>query len=417
VLLPLLPTWAQPANDDPPPLPPTSPGVALDAGVPARAAAKNAVPTAQGAVEFLRKGLFAGPTQAAEQERQAADQAANNARARREARSLADQIEAAQDEVELQEAQLQVKQAQLQASMTDLQRAKSRLERLHKLARNNAVSHEQVEEANAEVISLESQIAIKRAELREPEVRLKQAHRRLANLKNQAALDQRPAQSARTRAAGLFNYVDVDLGTVPRGQQTSYRFVMTNNTRETFHIAAVRVSAGFLTAKPEQILLEPGEAGDFQVLIDTSRFSGPRTAMILVQFDRPQSETVELRVSINSAEGAATKLDLTRGPAREQGQKRLADLEKKLDALTKEIESLRKELRRPQLVLPPNQQPLLPPNSNGFPEFPQEYNVVPIVPGNNLNVVPRVPEKKYQDPRNVPAVPLAPPPENRTPGR
>jgi hypothetical protein len=107
--------------------------------------------------------------------------------------SPAERLEAAKDEVELLEAQLDVKRSQLAEAEAKLGQAKRRLETRAALRKQNALSAEELDQARGEVEVLMSQLRTKRAELREPEIRLKQAKQRLARL-------QQPPRSATQRA-------------------------------------------------------------------------------------------------------------------------------------------------------------------------------------------------------------------------
>src|SRR5262249_30135104 len=91
-------------------------------------------------------------------------------------------IEEAREEVELITAQLNVKRAQLQAAETGVLHAQQRLGRIQELSAKRAVDAGTVEQARQDLETQTSQVLIKRAELGEPEVRLRQAARRLAAL-------------------------------------------------------------------------------------------------------------------------------------------------------------------------------------------------------------------------------------------
>jgi hypothetical protein len=102
-------------------------------------------------------------------------------------------LEDVRDEVELLEAQLAVKQAEVEAAKVVLEAAIVRLSRSKELRRSSAVSEEQLALALYDQQTARAQFAIRKAELREPEVRLKQARRRLKALETAA----RPADLPR----------------------------------------------------------------------------------------------------------------------------------------------------------------------------------------------------------------------------
>jgi hypothetical protein len=107
---------------------------------------------------------------------------------------------------------------------------------------------------------------------------------------------------AATWADGLFEELNKDFGSVPRGLLQSHEFRVVNNTRQVVNISSVRVSCGCTTAsvKDGKSLLNPGEETAILARMDTSRFIGVRSVTIYVQFDRPQFEEVRLWVSANA---------------------------------------------------------------------------------------------------------------------
>jgi RNA polymerase sigma factor (sigma-70 family) len=104
-----------------------------------------------------------------------------------EQRALPAQLEQARDEVELLEAQRAVKRAQLEAAQVGIGLARMKSEQVQNLFRKGAVDQRTVTEARTALGELEAQVRVKEAELLEPEVRLKQARRRLAALEKLAA--------------------------------------------------------------------------------------------------------------------------------------------------------------------------------------------------------------------------------------
>jgi beta-lactamase regulating signal transducer with metallopeptidase domain len=170
LLLPLVPTWAQPREE------PKAPGTDKKAAEPIADPPPVAAKAAERAAE---------PPPAAESA--VAPSPEDTARKTSADRERAEEIERARDEVELLEVQLRIKQAELQAVRTGVNQAHDRLARIKDLQTRGVVSSEALEKARAEVATLEAQLLIKDAELKEPMVRLKQAQRRLDRL-------QRPAE-------------------------------------------------------------------------------------------------------------------------------------------------------------------------------------------------------------------------------
>jgi hypothetical protein len=107
-----------------------------------------------------------------------------------------------------------------------------------------------------------------------------------------------PAPAA-SWADSLFDDLNKDFGSVPRGPTLTHLFRLTNNTSSTVHIAGMRVSCGCTTANASQAEIAPGQTTAVQVQMDTRRFSGPKSVTIYVQFDRPSWEEVRLWVQAN----------------------------------------------------------------------------------------------------------------------
>src|SRR5262249_6616689 len=102
-------------------------------------------------------------------------------------RDLAEQIEAARDDVELLEAQLDIKRAEVGEVEARLKLAVRRLEKIKSLDKYRRVSRECVEQAQGEAEVVTAQLTTKKAQVREVEVRLRQAKRRLDRLQEQRA--------------------------------------------------------------------------------------------------------------------------------------------------------------------------------------------------------------------------------------
>jgi beta-lactamase regulating signal transducer with metallopeptidase domain len=251
-------------------------------------------------------------------------------------RGRARQVQDLQDEIELLEAQLDVKKAALQAAEADLNQAREDRDQFEKAVSQGTVPTAKVIASRREVAKLEAQLLVKRAELREPEVRLKQARRRLGQLREHTEptpAEPRPA----SRAEEWFDQVFREFGTVQRGPTLRHAFRLTNTSNDTIHVSGVRASSACATATLSQTELAPGEGRDVQVTLDTRRFSGPKTVRIFVQFDRPRADEVVLMVRANSR-------DAGEGAREPDTQKRLQDLEKKLNDLLKEIDALKRQM-------------------------------------------------------------------------
>jgi hypothetical protein len=91
-----------------------------------------------------------------------------------------------------------------------------------------------------------------------------------------------------------------DFGSVPRGPMQTHHYKLTNNTGQPVHIASVRVSCGCTSATALLGALAPGQSTTILAQMDTTRFIGPKTVTIYVQFDQPQWQEVRLSISSNS---------------------------------------------------------------------------------------------------------------------
>jgi hypothetical protein len=110
-------------------------------------------------------------------------------------------------------------------------------------------------------------------------------------------------------AEGLFDSLSKDFGSVPRGPSLTHRFTLTNNTGVPVNISGLRVSCGCVTATALKGYLQPGEATAIVARVDTTRFTGPRSVTLYVQFDRPHFEEVHLGVHANARDDFALTPD------------------------------------------------------------------------------------------------------------
>jgi hypothetical protein len=173
LLLPFWPTWAQtetpqashPATEQPPA---AEPAVSPKSSRPAFGFVTNAI---------LRNRSGEGDQIRTPQ----ANGAASN-----------EEIESARDEVELAKAQLDIQRAQVAAAEASLKMAMVHRDRVKKLSAQGAISQEDIAQQENAVEGLSLQLNIKRAELRAPEVRLRQAQRRMEHLSRRQAGEAEP---------------------------------------------------------------------------------------------------------------------------------------------------------------------------------------------------------------------------------
>jgi hypothetical protein len=107
----------------------------------------------------------------------------------------------------------------------------------------------------------------------------------------------------------MFDEVSKDFGSVPRGPTLKHYFHVVNNTKEAVTISSVRPSCGLCTtADALKTYLKPGEETHILVQMDTTKFTGPKSVTIFVQFSSPGYEEVRLWVQANA------RNDFTVGP-------------------------------------------------------------------------------------------------------
>jgi beta-lactamase regulating signal transducer with metallopeptidase domain len=324
LLLPLVPSWAGPAADDPP---------SSEQRPKAKNEAQKPAP-ARGVVvtDTLKGGRRVVPPQKAPPQASA---------------SSSQQL---RDDIELLEVQVQIKRAEVAAAQLKLKEVRTKLRRYERLAKTNAISQQEVEDAQAKAATAEAQVRVKEAELREPEVRLRQARQRLERLQRGGSaapqgsnvLPGVPGLKPETAPTILrFTPGSLNLGSVPHGSILSRKVLMVNTSKMPVKITAVRTSAGTVTAWAQPTQLGPGQKGFLMITIHTGRFSGPKAFEVQVTGSGPHGQVTR---TINVF--AASQDD---GPGGQIADpKRLQELEKKLDALQKEIDSLRKQLPQRQ---------------------------------------------------------------------
>jgi hypothetical protein len=98
----------------------------------------------------------------------------------------------------------------------------------------------------------------------------------------------------------MFEDLARDFGSVPRGPMLTHQYRLTNNTGQQVRITSVRVSCGCTSATALQGTLAPGQSTAVLAQMDTTRFIGPKTVTIYVQFDQPQWQEVRLSITSNS---------------------------------------------------------------------------------------------------------------------
>lgn len=231
-----------------------------------------------------------------------------------------DSLQDAEDEVELLKIQRDAKQAELLEAKALLEKSKRNFQRMKTLKASQAVDQQVVESAEADVAVHEARLAGKQAQLREVELRLRIAERKLAKLRKAEKKEPSEKEAAlfsewanglfRSEwANGLFKERVKDFGTVSRGTVLTHYFRFTNRYSMPLHFVNIRTSSGALSAKalPEEIL--PNQEGVIRVKVDTSRFLGGKEMQVYLSVDVGTAyfSRAQLAVHANSADDAETK--------------------------------------------------------------------------------------------------------------
>jgi beta-lactamase regulating signal transducer with metallopeptidase domain len=365
VLLPLLPTWAQTepqkaGDDEPQAGQQVNPPEHADDATPAAQADK-----AQGSTRYGQNAPAAQQgNRAVRPPRTVAQQ------------TRAEQIEKLQDEVELLEVQLEVKRAQMSAGEQSVKRAMQHLDRLQQLSNQGAVSMEVLEKARDEVEAQQVQLLIKRAELKEPEVLLKQARRRLANLQGErrpggSAANQRETATKRTNPTSQYGRPATESADQLKALLQKLQATDAERQKLAAEISRLQQEVKQGIEQRDQLVVmvkkaeeESAQRKDLlyklnaqkqQLLMEKARADKFAEAAHVLENQRRDAEDRERKARQIEADRATkareeflkTHPDAGRGkpPARDGDQARLADLEKRLDALLREVESLRQDLK------------------------------------------------------------------------
>jgi beta-lactamase regulating signal transducer with metallopeptidase domain len=177
LLLPLLPTWAQ--SDEPPPAADEAPAAALppqaERGAPPDPAlAPVAAPPGPAGVAFdMGFPVAAQPPAGSGGRAWGATRAAN---------APAEALEDARDEVELLAVQLESKRAELNEVQALRRQAQRTAARTNRLVQSGNIDSAEADKARTELEVIEARLGGKQAQIREAEVRLRQAQRHLARL-------------------------------------------------------------------------------------------------------------------------------------------------------------------------------------------------------------------------------------------
>src|SRR5262245_24795380 len=73
-----------------------------------------------------------------------------------------------------------------------------------------------------------------------------------------------------------------DFGSQPRGAMLTHKFTITNIYAVQMQITSIKSGCGCVTAETEKRTLEPRESTILTVVMDTKRFTGPKTVGVRV---------------------------------------------------------------------------------------------------------------------------------------
>jgi beta-lactamase regulating signal transducer with metallopeptidase domain len=355
VLLPLWPTWAQtqPRHDadDQPAGQQGNPPEGADDVAPAPQADQPEQPTRY------------GQSPAAPQQGQRAVRPPRTV----QQQNRAEQIEKLRDEIELLEVQFEVKQAQLAAAEQAVTLAMQRLKRVEQIASQGAISMEERERARTEAETQKIQLQVKRAELKEPAVLLKQARRRLARLEGQnqpqgQAEPRRTSSGRAAPAAGQSNRAAPDSAAQLGALQQQLN--LTDRQREQLMAEFQRLQQELKStaAQKDQLdkQMKEAEAQRARETALLEKLFDQRRQLELAAAKAKEDAAIreqQLRATLEQELAARKRKEEQAARAkqeylkthpdanREADQARLADLEKRLDALLREVEALRRDLK------------------------------------------------------------------------
>ena len=136
----------------------------------------------------------------------------------------------------------------------------------------------------------------------------------------------KPAISDHSWANKLFKDRKKDFGDCQLGEQLKHRFQMTNVWKLPLEIKDVQVSCGCVTYSLSKQTLQPEESGYLEISMDSTRFSGPKSASILVNVqtkDGVYRSTATLTVSANVPPSEQRDSDISKDKA-DAGKKMVA---------------------------------------------------------------------------------------------
>jgi hypothetical protein len=109
-----------------------------------------------------------------------------------------------------------------------------------------------------------------------------------------------PAQSPSWADKMFKDGLTKDFGNQPHGAQLTHTFTITNIYAVQMEITSIKSSCGCLTATAKKRVLAPRESTTIDVLMDTKRFTGPKTFNVRVTVGPEYISSTELVLKANS---------------------------------------------------------------------------------------------------------------------
>jgi hypothetical protein len=91
-----------------------------------------------------------------------------------------------------------------------------------------------------------------------------------------------------------------DFGTVARGAQLAHSFTVTNIYNVPLEITDIRVTCGCVKATPTTRVLKPQEKTKLNIVMDSSRFSGPKSVTVYVTVGPEYISTASISLTANA---------------------------------------------------------------------------------------------------------------------
>jgi hypothetical protein len=241
-------------------------------------------------------------------------------------------LQDAEDEYELMAARLDAKRADLEAAKAAAAHAKVELSTALELRKKSSISQEEVEHYRSAAESAMAQVRIKEAELRDPEIRLRQARRRLVALRELLGTDE---ATGRPPAAKPVDTKDtspkaVDARDAVELMEAQFRV----------HQARSEEARGELeTAKSNLVrLTKAGKAIGEQEKAQAEADVRSKEAQVRIR----DAEQAEAEVRLKQAKRRSDEISRPSSPVKDA--ERIEELEKKIDRLNKQLEALKKRL-------------------------------------------------------------------------